>query len=283
MTIQSPQEQVAATPTPHRPPLLEVSNLEVVYNEVSVAVRGISFTVPDGAIVALLGSNGAGKTSTIRALTGLLPLHDGKIREGDVRFDGESIVGRRTQQLVRSGICQVPEGRMVFEYLTVDENLRMGSATRKDRGIKEDLDRMYDLFPRLRERRKMQAGWLSGGEQQMVAIARALMVRPRLLLVDELSLGLAPLIVQELLHLLQQINAEEGTAVLLIEQNARLALEVAEYAYIMETGLVVLDGPAAEVATNEDVQDFYLGGAGDGQRQNYAEVKHYKRRKRWLQ
>lgn len=283
MTIQPAEELIVETPVTPGPPLLEVSNLEVVYNEVSVAVRGISFTVPDGAIVALLGSNGAGKTSTIRALTGLLPLHDGRIREGEVRFAGENIVGRRTQQLVRSGICQVPEGRMVFEYLTVDENLRMGSATRKDRGVKEDLDRMYDLFPRLRERRRMQAGWLSGGEQQMVAIARALMVRPRLLLVDELSLGLAPLVVQELLHLLQQINAEEGTAVLLIEQNARLALEVAEYAYIMETGLVVLDGPADEVASNEDVQDFYLGGGGDGQRQNYAAVKHYKRRKRWLQ
>lgn len=283
MTIQSSAEPFVPTTTPAATPLLEVSNLEIVYNEVSVAVRGISFQVPDGAIVALLGSNGAGKTSTIRGLTGLLPLHDGKIREGEVRFAGENIVGKRTQQLVRSGVCQVPEGRMVFEYLTVDENLRMGSATRKDRRVKEDLDRMYDLFPRLRDRRKMQAGWLSGGEQQMVAIARALMVRPRLLLVDELSLGLAPLIVQELLHLLQRINSEEGTAVLLIEQNARLALEVAEYAYIMETGLVVLDGPADEVAKNEDVQDFYLGGGGEGQGQNYAAVKHYKRRKRWLQ
>lgn len=280
MTTYAPEPVVEAVA---RPTLLEIANLEVVYNEVIVAVRGISLVVPKGAIVALLGSNGAGKTSTIRALTGLLDVHEGRVREGEIRYDGESILDRKARQLVQAGMCQVPEGRMVFEYLTVDENLRMGAVTRRDRQVREDLDKMYDLFPRLRDRRGQQAGWLSGGEQQMVAIARALMVRPRLLLVDELSLGLAPLVVQELLAQLKRVNAEDGTSILLIEQNARLALEVAEYAYIMETGNIVLDGTADEVSHNEDVQDFYLGGGGNGARRSYAEVKHYKRRKRWLQ
>jgi branched-chain amino acid transport system ATP-binding protein len=223
-----------------------------------VAVRGISLVVPKGAIVALLGSNGAGKTSTIRALTGLLDVHEGRVREGEIRYDGESIVDRKARQLVQAGMCQVPEGRMVFEYLTVDENLRMGAVTRRDRQVREDLDKMYDLFPRLRDRRGQQAGWLSGGEQQMVAIARGLMANPKLLMLDEPSLGLAPIIVQQMFGIVERIAAM-GTTVLLVEQKAFHALKIAARAYVIENGRISAENTGPALLADPHVKTAYLG------------------------
>ena len=263
--------------------MLEVANLEVVYNEVILVLRGLSLNVGDGQIVALLGANGAGKTTTLRAVSGLLDFHKGKITKGSVTFDGEGIDGRDPSAIVRSGITQVMEGRRVFAELTVDENLVTGAITNRDRGSVAGLhDRVMEMFPLLAGRRRTTAGYLSGGEQQMLAIARGLMADPKLLVLDEPSLGLAPRLVQKIRDTIVEIN-KTGTSVLLIEQNAVMALSIADYGYIMETGKVVMDGPAEKLLGDEDVQEFYLGLRGDeGERKSFRDVKHYKRRKRWL-
>jgi len=263
--------------------MLEVANLEVVYNEVILVLRGLSIEVPDGQIVALLGANGAGKTTTTRAITGLLDVHEGKITKGTVTLAGERIDDLEPSQIVRSGITQVMEGRRVFAELTVDENLVTGGITNTDRtSITEAHDRVMTMFPVLADRRTAIAGYLSGGEQQMLAIGRALMSNPKLLILDEPSLGLAPKLVAQIRDTIVEIN-RSGTSVLLIEQNANMALSIADYGYIMETGKIVMDGEAAKLLKDEDVQEFYLGLHGDGgDRKSFREVKHYKRRKRWL-
>ncbi|MBC8194594.1 MAG: ABC transporter ATP-binding protein [Acidimicrobiia bacterium] len=263
--------------------MLEVANLEVVYNEVVLVLRGLSIEVGDGQIVALLGANGAGKTTTTRAISGLLDIHNGEITKGSVTFDGERIDEKEPSAIVRSGLTQVLEGRRVFAELTVDENLIAGGITNTDRAsIAEAHERVMTMFPVLADRRRATAGYLSGGEQQMLAIARALMVNPKLLILDEPSLGLAPKLVAQIRDIIVDIN-KAGTSVLLIEQNAVMALSIADYGYIMETGKVVMDGPASKLLGDEDVQEFYLGLHGDeGERKSFRDVKHYKRRKRWL-
>jgi branched-chain amino acid transport system ATP-binding protein len=266
--------------------VLDIANLEVVYNDVILVLRGLSLSVPDGKIVALLGSNGAGKTTTLRAISGLLDVHDGEITKGTITFDGRRIDGKGTAEIVRWGIKQVMEGRRVFAELSVDENLVAGGYTNRDRSaVAAAHERVMELFPRLKERRKQTAGYLSGGEQQMLAIGRAMMTDPKLLVLDEPSLGLAPLLVQQIRDIIVDIN-RQGTSVLLIEQNATMALSIADTGYIMETGKVVMDGPASKLLNDEDVKEFYLGLHGDGdaggERKSFRDVKHYKRRKRWL-
>lgn len=262
-------------------PLLSVRNLEVVYSDVILVLRGVSLEVGPGRIVALLGANGAGKTSVLRAITGLLPLHRGRITKGSVTLGGAPITSATAPAIVRHGLAQVMEGRRIFTDLTVEENLRAGGFTCRDRvSLQAGLDRAYTLFPQLVERRTQLAGYLSGGEQQMVAIGRALMSSPRLLLLDEPSLGLAPKIVSQIRDLIVRIN-EEGTAVLLVEQNAAMALSIAHTGYVLEHGKVVRDGTAAELSQDKDVQEFYLGGGTGEGRRNYRDVKTYRRRKRW--
>jgi branched-chain amino acid transport system ATP-binding protein len=263
--------------------VLELANLEVVYNDVILVLRGLSLEVPDGRIVALLGANGAGKTTTLRAISGLLDVHEGDITKGAIRWDGHDLTEADPSEIVRSGISQVLEGRRIFAELTVDENLRTGAYTNKDKkSASESYDRVMQLFPRLKERRKSTAGYMSGGEQQMLAIGRALMSNPKLLVLDEPSLGLAPLLVQQIRDIIVDIN-QQGTSVLLIEQNANMALSIADYGYIMETGKIVMDGEAKKLLGDEDVQEFYLGLHGEeGERKSFRDVKHYKRRKRWL-
>ncbi len=263
--------------------MLVLNNIEVIYNDVILVLKGMSLQVPEGRIVALLGANGAGKSTTLKAISGLLKPEDGEVTDGTIEFQGERIDPLDPAEIVRRGIFQVMEGRRVFEHLTVEENLRAGAYTRRDRrNVSEDIRRVYRLFPRLEERRTQTAGYLSGGEQQMLAIGRALMARPRLMLLDEPSLGLAPLLVREIFHTIRQINQERGTAILLVEQNARAALRIADYAYIMENGRIVLEGTPQELQENADVREFYLGLTQVGQRKSYREVKHYRRRKRWL-
>ncbi len=259
--------------------LLAIENLEVVYDDVILVLKGVSLSVPDGKIVALLGANGAGKTTVLRAITGLLDVHRGDITKGTITLDGEPLHDKSPPDIVKRGVAQVMEGRRIFAELTVEENLRVGAhAVSIDVGKR--MDEMYDLFPRLAERRKQTAGYLSGGEQQMLAIGRALMSNPRYLLLDEPSLGLAPLIVQQIRDLVVDIN-RAGTSVLLVEQNANMALSIAEHGYIMETGKLVMDKPARELREDEDVREFYLGLGGEGAK-SFRDVKHYKRRKRWL-
>jgi branched-chain amino acid transport system ATP-binding protein len=261
--------------------MLALSNVEVVYADVIVALRGISLEVPDRGIVALLGANGAGKTTALRAISGLLDVHRGEIRKGSVTLDGERIDGLDPTDIVRRGVAQVLEGRRIFAELTVDDNLKAGGFLRRDGAeLKRSYERVMELFPVLRERRGNTAGYLSGGEQQMLAIARALMAGPKLLLLDEPSLGLAPMIVRQIRDIIVDINAE-GTAVLLVEQNAAMALQIASHGYVLETGRVVLDKPAEVLASDEDVSEFYLG-LSEGTRRSYRDVKHYRRRKRWL-
>ncbi len=264
--------------------MLEIANLEVVYNDVILVLRGLSLTVPDGEIVALLGSNGAGKTTTLRAVSGLLDIHDGEITKGSITFNGERLDGKKTAEIVKTGIKQVMEGRRVFAEMTVDENLAAGGYTNRDRAaVTKAHGRVMELFPRLADRRKQVSGYLSGGEQQMLAIGRALMTSPKLLILDEPSLGLAPMLVAQIRDIIVDINAQ-GTSVLLIEQNATMALSIATTGYIMETGKIVMDGPAEKLLKDDDVKEFYLGlhGDGDGGRKSFRDVKHYKRRKRWL-
>jgi branched-chain amino acid transport system ATP-binding protein len=262
--------------------ILDVSNIEVVYNEVILVLKGLSLAVPEGKIVTLLGSNGAGKSTTLKAISGLLISEDGEVTDGKISYGGEVINNSYPEDIVKKGIFQVMEGRRVFKELTVDENLVAGSYIRKDTtNLKSDKEHVYELFPALKRRMNMRAGYLSGGEQQMLAIGRALMAKPKLLMLDEPSLGLAPLLVKEIFETIQQIN-KEGTTILLVEQNANLALSIADYGYIMENGKVVLDGPADILKNNDDVKEFYLGLSEVGSKKSYKDVKHYRRRKRWL-
>jgi len=262
--------------------VLEVSNLEVVYNEVILVLRGLSIEVPDGHIVALLGANGAGKTTTARAISGLLDVHNGRVTKGSVNFDGKDLASSKPNATVVSGISQVMEGRRVFAELTVDENLLCGGFTVRDKSQGEaNYEKVMDLFPPLQGRRDQVAGYLSGGEQQMLAIARALMADPKLLIMDEPSLGLAPLVIENIRDIIVEINSR-GTSVLLIEQNAMMALSIANYGYVMETGKVVMDGDAKKLLEDDDVREFYLGLHEHGEKKSFRDVKHYKRRKRWL-
>ena len=262
--------------------VLTVENLEVVYNDVVLVLRGISLEVPDGQIVALLGANGAGKTTTLRAITGLLDMHDGDVTKGEITFSGNAITGALPSKIVKNGISQVMEGRRVFAELTIDENLRAGAYVNGNRSAySSSYDRVMTLFPMLTERRGTAAGYLSGGEQQMLAIGRALMQDPKLLILDEPSLGLAPLLVQEVRDIIVGIN-EQGTSVLLIEQNANMALSIAHHGYIMENGKMVMDGQPENLLKDEDVKEFYLGLHASGEKKSFRDVKHYKRRKRWL-
>ena len=261
--------------------VLQINNIEVIYEEVILVLRGLSLEVGQGQVIALLGSNGAGKSTTLKAISGLLPSENGEITEGSVVFDGQDITHADAAQIVRLGVSQVMEGRRVFGHLTVEENLIAGAYTRRD-AWRDDLAMVYDYFPPLKQRRGNDAGYLSGGEQQMLAIGRALMSKPRLLMLDEPSLGLAPLLVAEIFGIIERLNRDLGTTILLVEQNARLALGMADRGYIMENGRIVLDGPADELQSNPDVQEFYLGLSESGERKNYRDVKHYKRRKRWL-
>ncbi|HEY7583435.1 MAG TPA: ABC transporter ATP-binding protein [Acidimicrobiia bacterium] len=262
--------------------MLSVKNLEVVYNDVILVLRGISLDVPDGKIVALLGANGAGKTTTMRAITGLLDVHEGDITKGRISLEGKEISGADPSEIVRRGISQVMEGRRIFAELTVDENLRAGAYINSNRKRTDDAyDRVMSLFPALADRRKSVAGYMSGGEQQMLAIGRALMQDPKLLILDEPSLGLAPMLVQQIRDIIVEIN-DQGTAVLLIEQNANMALSIAHHGYIMETGKMVMDGTPQKLLKDADVQEFYLGLHGEGEKKSFRDVKHYKRRKRWL-
>ncbi|MBA1146451.1 ABC transporter ATP-binding protein [Ectothiorhodospiraceae bacterium WFHF3C12] len=264
--------------------ILEVSNIEVVYNHTVQVLRGLSLQVPEGGIVALLGSNGAGKSTTLKAVSNVLFLENGDLTAGAIRFDGAPVAGRPPHHLVRDGLCHVMEGRRVFEDLTVEENLIAAgyAASGGDDGGGSGFELVYEYFPRLFERRRAQAGYLSGGEQQMLAIGRALLGRPRLMLLDEPSLGLSPVLVEDIFTIIARINREQGVAMLLVEQNANVALALASYGYIMESGRVVIDGTPDKLMADDDVREFYLGAAGAGGARSYREVKHYKRRKRWL-
>ena len=262
--------------------LLKVENVEVVYNDVVLVLKGLSLSAAEGRITALLGANGAGKSTTLKAVSGLLDAEDGEVTDGSISFDGRAVHRLVPEKIVRAGIFQVMEGRRIFEDLTVEENLRCGAYTRPKKEFQESRDKVYAYFPRLKERHKQLAGYMSGGEQQMLAIGRALMAKPRLLLLDEPSLGLAPLLVEEIFEIIDRVNKEENVTVLLVEQNARAALNIADYGYIMENGRVVLDGKAHDLLENPDVQEFYLGMSNAGEDRSYRDVKHYRRRKRWL-
>jgi branched-chain amino acid transport system ATP-binding protein len=264
-------------------PLLAVNNIEVIYDHVILVLKGVSLRVPEGGIVALLGANGAGKSTTLKAISGLLRTERGDVTKGGIELEGAAIHRLAPDAIVRRGVVQVMEGRHVFEHLTVEENLLTGAYTRRDgAGARRDLERVYTYFPRLTQRRGVRAGYISGGEQQMLAIGRALMAHPRLMLLDEPSMGLAPLLVAEIFEIVSRLNREEKVAVLLAEQNATVALRYAQHGYVMETGRIVLDGEAKTVLENEDIKEFYLGLSGVGQRKSYRDVKHYRRRKRWL-
>ena len=264
--------------------LLEVNNIEVVYNDIIQVLRGVSLSVPQGGIVSLLGTNGAGKTTTLRAISGLLKPENGAIKEGRIQFDGHDTTQLLGTDLVRRGAVMVPEGRRVFKHLTVNENIVVGSISRKDSNaaIKKDLELMYSHFPRLSKVTHRMAGYSSGGEQQMIAIARALMAAPKMLMLDEPSLGLAPLLVQEIFENIRRINRELETTILVVEQNARVALNISDYAYIMESGKIVLEGPSQSLQDNPDVKEFYMGITKGGGRKSFKNIKSYKRRKRWM-
>ena len=264
--------------------MLKLNNIEVIYSNVILVLKGISIEVADGKIVTMLGANGSGKTSTLKAISGLLSIEDGRVTDGSIEFDGIRIDNGNPETTVKMGIAQILEGRLVFGHLTVEENLRAGAYAVTDRAaVKRNLDLMYSYFPRLKDlRNTTNSGYLSGGEQQMVVIASALMSYPKLLLLDEPSLGLSPLLVQEIFGIIKKINTEEKTAILLVEQNARAALELAEYGYIMENGRIVLDASTDKLRDNEDIKEFYLGLSEVGERKSYREVKHYRRRKRWI-
>ncbi|WP_193548432.1 ABC transporter ATP-binding protein [Azospirillum palustre] len=279
-TAASTNAPVAPPVTAAKKLMLSVNNIEVVYNDVILVLRGLSLEVPEGEIVALLGANGAGKSTTLKAISGLLKTEDGEVTRGDITFNGERINGIDPDQIVRKGIFQVMEGRRIIADMTCLENLRLGAYTRRDNGVKDDLDMVFQYFPRLKERTGL-AGYLSGGEQQMLAIGRAMMARPKLILMDEPSMGLSPLMVKEVFSIVQQINKDLGVTILLVEQNARMALQAATRGYIMENGKVVLDGTAEELRNNEDVKEFYLGG-GNEERKSFKNLKSFKRRKRWI-
>lgn len=263
--------------------MLKLNNVEVIYDDVILVLKGMSMEVKEGEITVLLGANGAGKTTTLKAISGLLKAEEGEVTDGTIEYMGTKINNKEAEEIVKMGIFQVMEGRRIFKDLTVTENLIAGAYTRKDRqNVKRDMDLVFDYFPKLKERRNQVAGYMSGGEQQMLAIGRALMARPRLMLLDEPSLGLAPLLVREIFEIVQNINKEEKTTILLVEQNANMALSIGNYGYVMEMGKVVLDGECAKLKENEDVKEFYLGLSEVGKKKSFKDAKHYKRRKRWL-
>ena len=264
-------------------PLLAVNNIEVIYDHVILVLKGVSLEVPEGGIAALLGANGAGKTTTLKAISNLLRAERGEVTKGSIEYAGKRVDALSPNELVKLGVIQVMEGRHCFEHLTVEENLLTGAYTRRDgkAAIAADLDLVYGYFPRLRERRKAQAGYTSGGEQQMCALGRALMSRPKMILLDEPSMGLAPQLVEEIFEIVKRLNEDEGVSFLLAEQNTNVALRYAHYGYILENGRVVLDGDAGKLRENEDVKEFYLGLSASG-RKSYRDFKHYRRRKRWL-
>ncbi len=277
MTMSAAREAAPATA------LLAVNNIEVIYDHVILVLKGVSLEVPEGGIVALLGANGAGKTTTLKAISNLLRAERGDVTKGSIEFAGQRVDRLTPNALVKRGVIQVMEGRHCFEHLTVEENLLTGAYTRSDgrAAIQQDLEMVYDYFPRLKARRAAQAGYTSGGEQQMCAIGRALMARPRMILLDEPSMGLAPQLVEGIFETVRRLNEQEGVTFLLAEQNTNIALKYASYGYILENGRVVMDGEAAALRENEDVKEFYLGLSSSG-RKSYRDVKHYKRRKRWL-
>ena len=262
-------------------PLLSVNNVEVIYDRVILVLKGVSLEVDAGGIVALLGANGAGKTTTLKAISNLLGAERGEVTKGRIEYRGQRVDRLTPNELVRMGVIQVMEGRHCFQHLSVEENLLTGAYTRGRTDLREDLDKVYHYFPRLKERRRAQAGYTSGGEQQMTAIGRALMAKPSMILLDEPSMGLAPQLVEEIFEIVQNLNAQERVSFLIAEQNTSIALRYARYGYILENGRVVMDGAAADLAANEDVKEFYLGLSGSGRR-NYRDTKHYRRRKRWL-
>ena len=272
----------AAVATPTGAPLLVVNGIEVIYNHVILVLKGVSLSVPKSGIVAILGGNGAGKTTTLRAVSNLLKGERGEVTKGTIESQGERIEDLTPADLVKRGVVQVMEGRHCFAHLTIEENLMTGAYTRSDKGeIAANLEKVYTYFPRLKTRRTSQAAYTSGGEQQMCAIGRAIMTNPDMVLLDEPSMGLAPQIVEEVFNIVKDLNAKERTTFLLAEQNTNMALKYADYGYIMESGRVVMDGRASDLASNEDVKEFYLGGGG-GERKSFKDVKSYKRRKRWL-
>ncbi|MBU2146631.1 ABC transporter ATP-binding protein [Mesorhizobium sp. 10J20-29] len=272
--------QTAQTPDA---PILSVNNIEVIYDRVILVLKGVSLTVPAGGITAILGANGAGKTTTLKAISNLLRAERGEVTKGTIVFEDAEVQSLSPDNLVRRGCIQVMEGRHCFGHLSVEDNLMTGAYTRRDgkAAITRDLELVYDYFPRLKVRRSSQAGYTSGGEQQMTAIGRALMSKPKMILLDEPSMGLAPQLVEEIFEIVRKLNEEQGVSFLLAEQNTNVALRYAKYGYILESGRVVLDGEASALRENEDVKEFYLGVAGEG-RKSFKDVKHYKRRKRWL-
>ena len=274
----------SAHPQPSTIPIVAVNNIEVIYDHVILVLKGVSLTVPKGGIVAILGANGAGKTTTLRSISNLLKTERGEVTKGSISFKGERTDHLTPNDLVKRGCIQVMEGRHCFGHLTIEENLLTGAFTRRDgrAAVNQSLERVYAYFPRLKERRGSQAGYTSGGEQQMCAIGRALMADPSMVLLDEPSMGLAPQIVEQIFEIVKDINAKDGVSFLLAEQNTNMALKYATYGYILENGRIVLDGDAAALRENADVKEFYLGTGGGGQRKSFRDVKHYKRRKRWL-
>lgn len=261
---------------------LLINNISVVYSDVIQVLKSVSLTIKRGQIVSLLGSNGAGKTTTLKAISGLLKPENGKVTDGTIEYDGTPIQNSSPEEITRKGIIQVLEGRQEFKYLTVEENLRVGTATRWGKPFHKDLDMVYHYYPALRARRKALAGYCSGGELQMLVIGRALMAHPNLLLLDEPSLGLAPLLVKEIFEIIQKINREQKTTLMIVEQNANIALQIAHYGYVMENGKIVMESKAQDLRENPDVKEFYLGMAASGALKSYKDVKAYKRRKRWL-
>jgi branched-chain amino acid transport system ATP-binding protein len=262
--------------------ILNVNNIEVKYHEVILVLKGVSIEIPRGGIVALLGANGAGKSTTLKSISGLLKVEVGEVTDGAIEFEGVRIHKKTAVEIAKMGIIQVIEGRKVFEHLTVEENLKVGAHLRKTGSVKDGLELVYRYFPRLREKRSEVAGFVSGGEQQMAVVGRALMTEPKLVLLDEPSMGLAPMLIHEIFNILIKLNKEERISILLVEQNVKLALNVAPYAYVMETGRIVMDDTSEKLKENEDIKDFYLGMSEKGKTKSFADVKHYKRRKRWL-
>ena len=280
-TAQDNQSPGTAAETP--PSILSVNNIEVIYDHVILVLKGVSLEVPRGGIVALLGANGAGKSTTLKAISNLLGAERGVVTKGSIEYENTPVHASSPDELVKSGCIQVMEGRHCFEHLTVDENLLTGAHTRGNAraSIKRDLELVYSYFPRLKDRRNSLAGYISGGEQQMTAIGRALMSRPKMILLDEPSMGLAPQLVEEIFEIVKQLNTDQGVSVLLAEQNTNMALRYAQYGYVLENGRVVMDGDAKTLRENEDIKEFYLGISG-GDKKSFREFKHYKRRKRWL-
>ncbi|MEL6582665.1 MAG: ABC transporter ATP-binding protein [Pseudomonadota bacterium] len=262
--------------------MLSIENIEVSYYKTVQALRGLSLEVPDGKIVTLLGTNGAGKTTTLKAASNLLHLENGEVGSGRIVFDGQDIARLSPDKLVQGGLFHVREGRRIFAEMSVEDNLTAASYALEGRGVRADFDRVYDFFPVLKDRKSQTAGYLSGGEQQMLAFGRAMIARPRLILMDEPSLGLAPKIVESIFATIQRLNDEDKVSILVVEQNANVALSIADYGYIMEQGAIVLEGSAATLRSDKDIQSFYLGVAEEGARESFRDVKHYKRRKRWL-